>query len=526
MSTKKPILKRFYNVRSVEYIQDGVSITLGGSQQTSKNIKGHFWLPSLLLQTDGAHTEDDIISKMSSEFNISKGDIKKVLEELYNNDCLIDNAEHQKCIKDMEFDRYDRHLLYYSIFNGTGIEVQQKIGRSKVVILGTGGIGCWVSLQLATAGVGELRLVDHDHIELSNLTRQILFTERDIGRNKVDVAKEALVSRNQKCRVIPINSRITSPDDVQKTIEGADLVVLSADSPAGIHGWVDEACQNQKIPYVNVGYIDDCGVIGPFTIPGETPCLSCLNETEFFLPPIMKEVNQRKQAPSYGPLNALISSVACIEIMKYLGGYSPLTTLGRRLVINGSTLVPRFIEYQRNSNCIACANEQAEAAKILPLEEVAPSSVSLWFNELIKQNLGIVECQPVNPQKNEFLEGQLEMIRQGKMNSLVAISSAGSILGRVDLKHLDRSVNRHVGEISFGVLKDHTTAGVALLREIEKMAVQQKRVTEFVYYILKRNTYFQNIFSQAGFQNVGTIPNFYHLADNSTDDRVIFYKKI
>lgn len=172
------------------------------------------------------------------------------------------------------------------------------------------------------------------------------------------------------------------------------------------------------------------------------------------------------------------------------------------------------------------AIKKGGSIKILSLQEVAPSAVSVWFNELIKQNLGIVECQPVDPHKNEFLNGQLEMIKQGKLESLVAMNSEGHILGRGDLKYLERPVNQHIGEISFGVWKGYPNIGVSLLRQIEKIALESKRVSGLIYNILKRNTYFQNIFLQAGFQNVGTIPNFYRLADHSIDDRVIFYKKI
>jgi hypothetical protein len=86
--------------------------------------------------------------------------------------------------------RYDRHLLFYDLQGADAIQTQKSISNAKVALIGMGGIGSWVSMGLIGAGFKELRLIDFDRIELSNLTRQILYTEKDVGRLKAEVARE------------------------------------------------------------------------------------------------------------------------------------------------------------------------------------------------------------------------------------------------------------------------------------------------------------------------------------------------
>jgi molybdopterin/thiamine biosynthesis adenylyltransferase len=174
-----------------------------------------------------------------------------------------------------KFKRYDRHLLFFSEAGVDPAITQEKIAKSRVALIGMGGIGNWVSLNLIGAGLGDLRLIDFDVIEESNLTRQVLFDEKDIGQPKTSVARSKLAEKNTQTMVTEYHCQITGADTLEKLVRGVDFVALSANRPEKIHDWVDEVCIKHAIPYLNIGYQDGVGVIGPMTLKGETSCYQC-----------------------------------------------------------------------------------------------------------------------------------------------------------------------------------------------------------------------------------------------------------
>ena len=124
-----------------------------------------------------------------------------------------------------EFQRYERQIT----IEGFGQEGQEKLKKAKVVIAGAGGLGGIISIYLTVAGVGKIRLIDHDHIELSNLNRQILYGDRDIGKRKAEVAKERLESLNKEVLIEAIKETITE-DNVFKLVDNYDLIVDAMDN--------------------------------------------------------------------------------------------------------------------------------------------------------------------------------------------------------------------------------------------------------------------------------------------------------
>jgi adenylyltransferase/sulfurtransferase len=119
-----------------------------------------------------------------------------------------------------ERERYDRQIMIDEI----GEEGQQKLKKAKVFVAGAGGLGSPVSMYLATAGVGLIRIVDHDTVNLSNLNRQILHWDKDIGRAKVESATDKLRNLNPDVKIEAIWETIT-PDNVCQLVADADLIV-------------------------------------------------------------------------------------------------------------------------------------------------------------------------------------------------------------------------------------------------------------------------------------------------------------
>jgi molybdopterin/thiamine biosynthesis adenylyltransferase len=157
---------------------------------------------------------------------------------------------------------------------------QERLKRSRVTVVGVGGTGSAVALSLVAAGVGRIRAVDCDVVEVSNLSRQLLYTEDDVGRDKVDVAAGRLSGLNSHVQVEVLHRRVSSIDDAMALLAGEDLLILSADTPRGqIQRWVNDAAQRCGTPWLLCGYAGPMVVMGLF-MPFDTPCYRCIEHAE------------------------------------------------------------------------------------------------------------------------------------------------------------------------------------------------------------------------------------------------------
>ncbi|WP_436889738.1 HesA/MoeB/ThiF family protein [Nocardiopsis dassonvillei] len=257
-------------------------------------------------------------------------------------------------------DRYSRHALFYELSGADAVQVQLRLARARVVLLGCGGIGGLVAVTLATAGVGELLLVDADHVELSNLTRQFLFTEADIGLPKAEVLARELRRRNRDCRVLPVVRDVGDEEDLGH-LPTCDLLVVSADSP-GLTGMVNAHCVRSGTPWMNACYVNDIAVWGPLVVPGEAGCWDCrpltagVPEGDPELSRLMAGINARYQAPSNGPVNMLASSLAALDALRYLGGFGIPASLNRRVGVWSHDLTLDGQSAERDPGCPTCAD--------------------------------------------------------------------------------------------------------------------------------------------------------------------------
>ncbi|MFY7070091.1 TOMM precursor leader peptide-binding protein [Nocardiopsis changdeensis] len=257
-------------------------------------------------------------------------------------------------------DRYSRHALFYELSGADAVQVQLRLARARVVLLGCGGIGGLVAVTLATAGVGELVLVDADHVELSNLTRQFLFTEADIGLPKAEVLARELRRRNRHCRTRPVVREVRDREDLE-SLPSCDLLVVSADSP-GLTSTVNAHCVRDGTPWLNACYVNDIAVWGPLVVPGTTGCWDCrpltvrAPEGEPELARLMAGINGRYQAPSNGPVNMLASSLAALDVFRYLGGFGVPASLDRRVGVWSHDLSLDEQDTDRDPACPTCAD--------------------------------------------------------------------------------------------------------------------------------------------------------------------------
>jgi adenylyltransferase/sulfurtransferase len=183
----------------------------------------------------------------------------------------------------------------------------------KVLIIGVGGVGQHVATYLATNGVTNLTIVDYDKVELSNLNRQILLTELDLGKLKVDVVKSALLSRNSDAHINSINLKVDE-SNIDELVKGYDLIIDAVDN------WkskliIAKACKDNKVPFLHIG-VD--GYKGQY----------CLFINKSLLDIAKPDIISSPKDGVLGPMVGIISSLASMLAIKYLlGEFSSLNKI-------------------------------------------------------------------------------------------------------------------------------------------------------------------------------------------------------
>ena len=237
-----------------------------------------------------------------------------------------------------ESERYDRQIMIGEI----GQVGQEKLKSSRVVIAGAGGLGSPIAIYLTAAGIGMIRIIDHDQVALSNLNRQVLHWEEDIGRKKVDSAMEKLRNLNSAVKIETIGETITE-DNVSQLVDDGDVIVDAMDNlPTR---YILNRCAVEKnIPFFH-------GAVNGFegrvmtVIPGETACLRCM-----YRGPVPQE-----KFPVIGVTPALIGIIQATEVIKYLLGIGKLLT-NRLLLYNGLEVTFREFTVSKNPNCDHCGS--------------------------------------------------------------------------------------------------------------------------------------------------------------------------
>ena len=237
-----------------------------------------------------------------------------------------------------ERERYDRQIMIEEI----GPEGQEKLKRSKVIIAGAGGLGSPIAIYLTVAGIGTIRLIDHDHVALSNLNRQVLYGEEDIGKKKVDSAKTKLGKLNPSVEIEAMAETIRE-DNVSRLIEGWDVIVDAMDNLPTRY-ILNRCAVERKIPFFN-GAVSGFEGRAMTIVPGETACLRCLYRGD---------VPQEK-FPVVGVTPAVIGVIQATEVIKYLLGIGKLLT-NRLLIYDGLNVTFSEFIINKNPECDHCGS--------------------------------------------------------------------------------------------------------------------------------------------------------------------------
>jgi len=240
-------------------------------------------------------------------------------------------------------ERYQAHLVLPRI----GATGQRRLLRSRVLMVGVGGLGCPTALYLTASGVGTLGLLDDDIVDRSNLQRQVLFGTADIGKPKVQVAHERLAGINPDVDLEPIEKRLTS-SNAMDLVAGWDLVIDGSDNFPTRYV-VNDACVLSRIPLISGSIFQFEGQVTVIQ-PPLSPCYRCLFRATPREQPACRDVGV------LAPLTGIIGSIMAAEAVKWLvEGEAAL--MGRLLLVDALESSTRSVRVKSDPSCPLCGKE-------------------------------------------------------------------------------------------------------------------------------------------------------------------------
>ena len=361
----KPLIKRSHHIIQAD---DG-DICIGEIPGVSKILVAPpEWVKDVLKKLDGTRTVPRIAKELAHQgVEVTEDDVIAFISALQKMNLLEDNAHFSNALTSEEVERYDRQMLQFSLIDKACVHshvYQERLKSSTVVMFGMGGWGTWCSLLLALAGIGKLRLVDGDNVELSNINRQVLYTTSDIGKEKVIAAKERIHEYNPNVKVETFCEFATpDPKQISELLQGVDFIVLAWASLGYYRKHTPEEmihtlAREHGVPVMELGGDPLEISIGPLFLNDgshksfkdvkksarQTYYSNNVNIEKFQRARLKHDfldgdrtVNAWQSAPSLSAMAGL----ACDQIVKCITGYDRPVVVGKRIYLSMQTLNKR-----------------------------------------------------------------------------------------------------------------------------------------------------------------------------------------
>ncbi len=264
-----------------------------------------------------------------------------------------------------QLERYSRHIILKEV----GAKGQKKLLNAKVLIIGAGGLGAPAAMYLAAAGVGTIGIADADEVDISNLQRQIIHSTADIGKAKVQSAKETMEAINPDVTVKTYRTFVTS-ENIAELIADYDFIIDGTDNfPAKF--LINDACVMAGKPFSHAGIIRFKGQLMTY-VPGQGPCYRCV----FKNPPPKDAVPTCKQAGVIGAMGGVIGSLQAMEAIKYIIGKGELLT-GYLLTYDALTMEFRKVKLPSNTSGCAVCGDHPTITELIDYEQAECDGVHL-----------------------------------------------------------------------------------------------------------------------------------------------------
>lgn len=257
-----------------------------------------------------------------------------------------------------QLERYSRHIILKEV----GVKGQKKLLNAKVLIIGAGGLGAPAALYLAAAGVGTIGIADADVVDLSNLQRQVIHTTDDLGKPKVESARETMQAINPDVTVVTYHDFIAS-DNILEIIQDYDFILDGTDNfPAKF--LINDACVMAKKAFCHAGIIRFKGQLMTY-VPGEGPCYRCV----FKDPPPKDAVPTCKQAGVIGAMAGVIGCLQAMEAVKYITGAGELL-VGKLLTYDALTNHFHTVKLPKRVPSCAVCGDHPTITELIDYEQV------------------------------------------------------------------------------------------------------------------------------------------------------------
>jgi molybdopterin/thiamine biosynthesis adenylyltransferase len=328
------------------------------------------WVWTLTQALDGAHTPGEIAELVSATHSeVTVAEVLQAVADLQAAGHLEDTDAPPPSLSPAEQERYSRGVTLLRWLDRSprhsAWEMQEQLRDGRILLIGLGGTGGYCAQALVASGIGHLHCVDHDTVDLSNLNRQPLYRQRDIGRPKLDAALEHLRALNHHTDITGERRRVAGPEDLAMLLDAGpapyDLLVMCADQPPEIRRWANRVCLATRTPWVDGGYHGPLVTAG-IHVPGSGACWECQREGEADRRDLGLAPGEEEAAASprmaWNPVTAVTAGLSGLLVahaaLALLTGAPPMEPgfrYGLNLAALDDTVLQRF---PRRLDCPAC----------------------------------------------------------------------------------------------------------------------------------------------------------------------------
>jgi molybdopterin-synthase adenylyltransferase len=348
---------------------EGRLYLLRGPDQPDIELGGDSRLVAELLRLADGSRDLSELERELAPLGAERDDLEAAVGALAAEGVLDDAAAEEAALGSRDSARFERQLPYFADVQGSwpeALESQRRLAEATVCLLGLGGLGSWVAWSLASAGIGALIGVDGDLLEESNLNRQILYEEADLGRPKATLAGERLARFRSALRYRGIERSLDGAEAIRDVIRGADFVVDTLDWPPRlITRWVAEACFAEGIPYIALSQHPPLIRIGPLYVPGETGCFACQELAYEESHPLYRTIAEsrpiRPPSATFGPACGAAGVLAANDVVAWLTGLYEPSTAGAAAILDLRTLRIEHEPVEQRAECELCASVREPA---------------------------------------------------------------------------------------------------------------------------------------------------------------------
>ncbi|MGM1062175.1 HesA/MoeB/ThiF family protein [Saccharothrix sp. Mg75] len=335
--------------RPVRYGEDRIRIGGDVVGVASEISDPEGWVWTLLNTLDGTRTVDQVVADLVHRYpDRSQEQMRQAVDDLVTTGYVYDAAAPPpERVIGTGLDRYDRGMMLLRWMDRTpgrsAWDAQLLLHQARVTVVGVGGVGAEAAWALVASGVGKVHCVDGDVVERSNLNRQVLYTEHDLGRSKVDAAVERLRQHNGEVVVTGEHLMINGSQQLEALAADCDVLLLAADTPGEIRSWANRACLVTGTAWVHGGYFGPQVHIGLYR-PGSGPCADCGRtarlERDARLPPLTSWTPARSQTPPHAAnaVTAGMTGLLAAHAVTSLITGAPALSVNREYGLNLITL--------------------------------------------------------------------------------------------------------------------------------------------------------------------------------------------